>query len=172
MLDSKNGANFLSSEVVPIAADEPSIAELFTYVLGVVRRQIFVVLVLALLGGGAGAIFFVRAPPNYTATATLLINTRKIEIFQQPAVSDALSMQAVGAVESQVELLKSDELQLRVIKKLDLLEDPRFIGVGHPSFVRQLLHNLAPGYFTEPTRVPSRGGPSEPGSQRYLTNDS
>ncbi len=150
MLDPKNGASVLSSEPVPpIAADEPSIPESIAHVLGVVRRQIIVVLVFALLGAAFGGIFLQHAPQNYTAKATLLINTRKIEIFQQPAVSDALSMQAVGAVESEVELLRSDEVALRVIKKLNLLEDPRFIGGNGPSFVRQLLHKLAPGYFAE-----------------------
>ena len=154
MLDSKNGANFHRSERVPMAADEPSVAESLTYVLGVVRRQIFVVLVLMFLGVVFGAIFFVHAPQNYTATATLLINTRKIEIVQQPAVSDEMSMQTIGAVESQVELLKSDDVQLRVIKKLNLLEDQRFIGGNHSDFVRQLFHNIVPGYFRE-TPTPS-----------------
>jgi polysaccharide biosynthesis transport protein len=156
MLDSKNGANFLRSERVPMAADEPSAAESLTYVLGVVRRQIFVVLVLMVLGVVFGAIFFVRAPQNYTATATLLINTRKIEIVQQPAVSDEMPMQTTGAVESQVELLKSDDVQLRVIRKLNLLEDQRFIGGNRSSFVRRLFHNIAPGYFKE-TPAPSEG---------------
>ena len=101
MLNSKNPGNFLRSEMVPIPAEEPSAAELFAHALGVVRRQIFVVLVLALLGAAFGGIFFVQAPQKFTATATLLINTRKMEIFQQPTVSDELPMQAIGAVESQ-----------------------------------------------------------------------
>src|SRR5271165_3672181 len=117
MLDSKNRANVHPSEIAPIAADEPSAAELLANALGVVRRQIFVVLVLALLGAAFGGIFFVQAPQKFTATTTLLINTRKMEIFQQPAVSDELSIQAIGAVESQVELLRSDEIALRVIRK-------------------------------------------------------
>ena len=139
------------SEIVPIAAEEPSAAELFAHALGVVRRQIFVVLVLALLGAAFGGIFFVQAPQKFTATATLLINTRKMEIFQQPAVSDELPMQAIGAVESQVELLRSDEVALRVIRKLNLSEDLRFIqgkSFGK-SFVGRLLSNLAPGYYAE-----------------------
>ena len=127
MLNSKNRANLLPSEIVPMAADEPSASELFSHALGVVRRQIFVVLVLALLGAAFGGIFFVQAPQKFTATATLLINTRKMEIFQQPAVSDEMPMQAIGAVESQVELLRSDEVALRVIRKLNLSEDPKFI---------------------------------------------
>src|SRR5208337_5590353 len=105
MLDPKNGAGLLSSDPVPpIAADEPSISESIAYILGVVRRQIIVVLAFALLGAAFGGNFLLHAPPSYTATATLLINTRRIEIIQQPAVSDTLSMQTVGAVESEVEL--------------------------------------------------------------------
>ena len=155
MLDPKNGASFLSPEPVPaIVADEPSIAESIADILGVVRRQNIVVLVFALLGAAFGGIFLLHSPQNYTATATLLVNTRKIELFQQPAISDELSMQAVGAVESEVELLRSDEVALRVIKKLNLLEDPRFIAGNRPSFVRQLLHKLAPGYSAE-TLTPS-----------------
>jgi polysaccharide biosynthesis transport protein len=147
MLDSKDRENFLPPEIVPIAADEPSAAELIARALGVVRRQIFVVLVLALLGAVFGWIFFVHAPQTFTAKATLLINTRKIEIFQHPAVSDELPMQAVGAVESQVQLLRSDEVALRVIRKLNLSEDPRFIQ--GKSFVGQLLFNIVYGYHTE-----------------------
>ena len=57
MLDAKNQANLLPSETAPIAADEPSAAEIFARGLGIVRRQIFVVLVLALLGVALGAIY-------------------------------------------------------------------------------------------------------------------
>ena len=92
-----------------------------------------------------------QAPQKFTATATLLINTRKMEIFQQPAVSDELPMQAIGAVESQVELLRSDEVAIRVIRNLNLSEDLRFIegkSFGK-SFVERLLSKLAPGYYAE-----------------------
>ena len=57
-------------------------AETIAHCLGIVRRQIFVVLAFALLGGALGGIFFLRAPPKYTATVTLLAETRKIELVQ------------------------------------------------------------------------------------------
>ena len=151
MLDLKNRANLLPSEVVPFEADGPSTTEKFSHALGVVRRQILVFLILALLGSALGVIFFVQAPQKFTATATLLIDTRKIEIFQQPAVSDQLSMQAIGAVESQVELLRSDEVALRVIKKLNLAEDPRFIQ-GR-SLAGRLLSTIVPELFAETTKM-------------------
>ena len=59
------------------------------------------------------------------------------------------SIQSVGAMETQVELLRSDEVALRVIKKLNLSDDPRFIGSHHQSVLRSLLHSVAPGYFPE-----------------------
>ena len=98
-------------------ADEPSAAETIARGLGIVRRQIFVVFAFALLGLALGGIFFAQAAPKYTATATLLVDTRKMELVQQPAVYNDMSIQSIGAMESQVELLKSDEVALRVIKK-------------------------------------------------------
>jgi succinoglycan biosynthesis transport protein ExoP len=130
-------------------SDEPSTAEEITNVLGVVRRQIIVVIVLWLIGGIFGAIYFIKSTPNFTAVATLLINTRKMEIVQQPAVSDELPMQAAGAVESRVELLRSDEVALRVINKLNLAEDTRFTGADHQSLFQRLLHRFAPEYYAD-----------------------
>jgi succinoglycan biosynthesis transport protein ExoP len=125
-------------------ANGPSMAELFTYALGVVRRQMLVVLLFAMLGAGLGATSFLRATPPYTATATLLVDTHKIEVLQQSAVSDGLPIGAVGAMESQIELLRSDELALSVIKKLRLWDDPRFVGDGKPGILRGLLSRYFP----------------------------
>ena len=147
MLDAKRGADFLASELAPIAAHEPSVAETIARGLGIVRRQIFVVLVFALLGVALGGIFFFQATPKYTATATLLADTRKIELIQQPTVFDEATLQSLGAMETQVELLRSDEVALRVISKLNLSEDPRFIGGDSRSVLRSLLYRVAPGNF-------------------------
>ena len=83
MLDAKRGAYLVSSEPAPTAADEPSAAETIARGLGIVRRQIFVVLAFALLGVALGGIYVLKAPPKYTATVTLLADTRKIELVEQ-----------------------------------------------------------------------------------------
>ena len=126
------------------AADGPSAAELFTYARGVVRRQIVLVLLFAMLGIGLGVVTFLRASPPYTATATLLVDTHKIEVLQQSAVSEGMSIGAAGAMDSQMELLKSDQLALTVIKKLGLWDDPRFVGDGKPGILRRLLAKYIP----------------------------
>jgi succinoglycan biosynthesis transport protein ExoP len=149
MLDGKRGAYLVSSEPASIAADEPSAAETIARGLGIVRRQIFVVLALLLVGGAFGAIYILKSPPKYTATATLLADTRKIQLVQEPTVYNEASIQSVGAMETQVELLRSDEVALRVIKKLNLAEDPRFIGDRPLGVLRSLLHSVAPAYFAQ-----------------------
>lgn len=132
-----------------ITEEESSAADMFGFALGVARRQTLVVLLFAMLGAGVGAVSFLRAPPTYTASATLLVDTRKIEILQQPAVSSEMSIQSSGAMESQVELLRSDEIALAVIKKLSLWDDPRFVGTGKRGFVGTLLRKYLPVFSTE-----------------------
>ena len=149
MLDAKSGAYLLPTEPAPGVADEPSTAETIARGLGVVRRQILVVLAFAILGLAVGAVYVLKSPPKYTATVTLLADTRKIELVQQPTVYNEASIQSAGAMETQVELLRSDEVALRVIKKLNLSEDPRFIDSRRQNALGSLLRRLAPGYFPE-----------------------
>jgi succinoglycan biosynthesis transport protein ExoP len=149
MLDAKRGAYLLPSDLAPRAEHEPSAAETMARALGIVRRQIFLVLAFALLGLTLGAIYVLRSAPKYTATATLLADTRKIDLVQQPTVYNEASIQSIGEMETQVELLRSDEVALRTIKKLNLSEDPRFIGSYRQSVLQWLMHSIAPGYFAE-----------------------
>ena len=144
MLDAKRGAYLFPTEEGPTPAHEPSAAETIARSLGIARRQIFVVLVFALLGVALGGVYFLRATPKFTATAILLADTRKIELIQQPAVYNEASIQSIGAMETQVELLRSDEVARRVINKLNLSKDPRFIGDEHPGFLGSLLRVFVP----------------------------
>jgi succinoglycan biosynthesis transport protein ExoP len=129
--------------------NQPSTAETFAYALGVLRRQIFLVLVFAVLGTGLGVAVFFKAPPTYRATATLLVDTHNFDIVQKPAVSSDIPLVADGAMESQMTLLKSDEVALLLIKKLRLWEDPRFVGDGKPGIVRGLIDKYFPVFTLE-----------------------
>ncbi len=68
LLDMKRDQILPPSGVGTITAEEPSAAEMFAYATGVARRQIFVVLLFALLGAGLGAVFFIKSVHTYTAT--------------------------------------------------------------------------------------------------------
>src|SRR5271166_6128814 len=155
LLDMKRDQILPPSGVGTVTAEEPSSAEMLAHALGVARRQIFVVLLFALLGASLGSVFYMRAVPTYTATATLLVDTRKIDILQQPAVSSEMPIQSTGAMESQVELLKSDEVALAVIKKLQLWDDPRFVGDAKPGIVWGLIYEHFPVFSPERPPPPS-----------------
>ena len=144
MLELNRVHTSLDGRVDAITENEPSAAESFAYVLGIVRRQIFVVLLFATLGAGLGVFTFLKAAPTYTATATLLVDTHKIDVLQQPAVSSEMPIGSIGAMESQIELLKSDEVALSVIRKLRLWEDPRFVGDEKPGIARRLIGKYLP----------------------------
>ena len=127
-----------------ITEEESSAADMFGFALGVARRQTLVVLLFGMLGAGVGAVSFLRAPPTYTASATLLVDTRKIEILQQPAVSSEMSIQSSGAMESQVELLRSDEIALAVIKSLAFGTTPGSSEPGREVLLGRYYANIFP----------------------------
>ena len=67
--------------------------------------------------------------PKYAGVAALMIDTRRIQLFQQ--AQDSVTPDPVvdaAVVESQVEALKSERLATRVIQTLKLDLDPEFVG--------------------------------------------
>ena len=73
------------------------------------------------------AVYVLTARPSYTANAMLMIDSKRIQLFQPQSMFNDLPVDA-STVESQVEVLKSDTVALAVIKKLNLSDDPEFIG--------------------------------------------
>ena len=61
------------------------------------------------------------------ATASLLIDTKKVQLFQQQSMFSEMPIDA-GMVDSQVEILKSETIALAVIDKLHLDQDPEFVN--------------------------------------------
>jgi polysaccharide biosynthesis transport protein len=110
-------------------ADVASPAELLASVTSFVRRQFPIIVFVTFLTCALGALYVLTASPSYTAQATMIIDTRKVQIFQQPTVIGDNTINA-GMVESQVEILRSENISSAVIKELRLTEDPEFINSG------------------------------------------
>ena len=127
-------------------ADLPSLAETFDALLAYVRRQYWVVLGATALCLLAGLCYVLTAAPSYTALATMIIDTRKFQVFQQQSLVNDIPVDST-AVESQVEILKSENVALSVIKDLKLTEDPEFIGsnAGVAGAVFDFVSNLFVG---------------------------
>ncbi|MFC5345625.1 GumC family protein [Brevundimonas staleyi] len=89
------------------------------------RRRLKLFLALALLIFVLVLVFTLQATPLYTATASVMIDTRTEQVVDTQAVLSGLSADA-GMVDTEVEVLRSRQLAERVVTALKLDEDPEF----------------------------------------------
>src|SRR5690348_13157269 len=95
-------------------AEAPALADSFQSVLEFLRRQFRVIAVAVTTAVALGLIYALTTPPMYTATASLMIDTNKVQLFQQHSMFSDMPLDA-GMVESQVEILKSETIALAAI---------------------------------------------------------
>jgi succinoglycan biosynthesis transport protein ExoP len=80
-----------------------------------------------------GLVYLFTSPPRYTASTVIVIDTHKAQMFQnEPAFSDAPFDSS--EVDTQIEIIKSENIAASVIKDLHLNEDPEFID-PYPGFI-------------------------------------
>src|SRR5437764_2186196 len=91
-----------------------------------VRRQYVVIAVALAITTMLGIVYLITTPPSFSAFAKMIIDTRKVQLFQQQSVMGDLGIDSV-AVESQVEILKSQNIALSVVKENHLTENPDFV---------------------------------------------
>ncbi|WP_298277757.1 polysaccharide biosynthesis tyrosine autokinase [uncultured Bradyrhizobium sp.] len=108
-------------------AELPSLAETFDAFISYLLRQYWIILGTAGLCLFAGICYLMTATPSYTALATMIIDTRKFQAIQQQSPVNDVPVDS-SAVESQVEILKSENVALAVIRDLKLADDPEFVG--------------------------------------------
>lgn len=102
------------------------------------RRRLKLFLSLALLVFVAVLVFTIRATPLYTATSSVMIDTRTSRVVDSEAVLSGLSGD-VGVVDTEVEILKSRQLAERVVRALELEEDPEFnSALAEPGVLAQI----------------------------------
>ena len=143
--------------------------ETLALVVGFIRRQYLVIGLVTLLGIVLGVVYLINTPPSYTARADLIIDSRKVNLLpvQQQAIFGDFPLDD-AAVDSQVEVLKSENVALSVIKNLHLMQDPEF---NAPSGG---LMGAIVGFISNPigpivSLISNRTGSSEPTSEYELT---
>ena len=118
------------SESGPDAGAEPEVwsdAPIdFDLFLAAARRQARVLVVATIVGLLIGVAYIITAVPQYTATTDLLIDSQKDKNTFSPSISELTY--DLGAIDSQVEVLKSEKIALSVISTLKLTSDPEFMG--------------------------------------------
>lgn len=142
------------------APDVPSPAELYAAALVFLKRQYHVIIFVTLLVIGLGVVYIFTEPPRYTGTAELIIDTHRLQTFQQQSPVNVDLGIDTGLVDSQVEILKSENVSLSVIKDLHLAEDPEFVG---PS------GGIIAAIFGGISSITNIFSPAEPPSEYVLT---
>ncbi|MGA8293255.1 MAG: GumC family protein, partial [Rhodoplanes sp.] len=102
-------------------------SEMADIVFGFLRRRYVIILCASLVALASAAFYVFTTPRSFTAQASLLIDTRRIQVFDRPPLLGEMNMDFM-AMESQLQLLRSDNVALAVIRKLNLTEDPEFVG--------------------------------------------
>lgn len=111
-------------------ADYVSPDQVFRGIFAFLRRQYPIILMTLAAALVVGAAYLLIMRSTYTATATLIIDTRKIQAFQpQSALFSEVPIDS-PAVESQLEIIRSDNIARTVIRDLNLANDPEFSRYG------------------------------------------
>ncbi len=128
MLSRRTGADYGFAEAE--ASATASIPDLIERLTGFARRQYQVLLLGPAVAIAFALLYLLVTPAQYTATATLLIDSGTLRVLQnqlQPQGDIPLDTLQVG---SQVEILASRKIALAVVKDLKLAEDPEFLETG------------------------------------------
>ncbi len=93
--------------------------------IGLVRRQIWLILSTVLIIAGLAAVYVFLQTPIYTASTLILVDPRQKNALD-PESQMSLLPTDNARVESEVEILKSPSTQLDTITRLGLIKDPEF----------------------------------------------
>jgi len=106
------------------------------------RRRLKLFAAIAVLVLVVTVVVTARATPLYTATANLMIDTRKESVVDTTAVLSGLSADT-GVVDTEVEILKSRHLAERVVDVLKLQNDPEFNpALGKPGVIKSVVNGV------------------------------
>src|SRR5262245_8718115 len=100
-------------------------AEFYVAVVGFLRRQFCVIRSALLVSLALGAVYIFASPAIYTGRATLIVDASKTQLFQSQQSRGSLPVNS-AIVDTQIQILTSDDLALSVIKSLNLENDPEF----------------------------------------------
>jgi succinoglycan biosynthesis transport protein ExoP len=103
-----------------------SLGELFKVCVGFLQRQYRVIVLVFFAIMAVAVTYLFTTPSSFTGLAKLMIDARKVQLFQQQSVLGEAPPDP-GLIDSQVEVLQSENVALAVIKELHLTEDPEFL---------------------------------------------
>jgi len=127
--------------------DGPSAAEFYEECISFLRRRSGILAFSLLASAALGAAYLYAAHPSYTAQALLIVDAPKVQVYQAQSPQDAPVNSAT--VDTQIQIIESDDIALSVIKDLKLDHDPAFLADrgGLAASVKAKLVGLAQQAF-------------------------
>ena len=102
------------------------------------RNHASLILAVTIITLALGAVYALNSSPRYVASSQLIIESGRAipgqAVPQDPTIDTTIA-------DSQVEVLKSEAVHLAAIGKLNLLEDPEFVG-NRKGLIRRLLEGV------------------------------
>jgi succinoglycan biosynthesis transport protein ExoP len=118
----------------------------------ILRRHLWVILVVFAVGVGGTVVVVKRMPKLYTADASILIEPQRTQVSDLQAISPD-SQDVGGLVRTQIDILRSPALALGVVRALDLARNPEF--APRPGGLVSKLKTLLANIGREPGVAPS-----------------
>jgi polysaccharide biosynthesis transport protein len=129
----------------PEFRESPPLRNQIDFVFSFLRRRYLIILICLLLCLPVGALYLFLAPPTYTGSTMMMIESRSSQVLQKSAMGDLRPDPAW--IESQIGILKSQNVAAYVVKQLRLADDREFIrpnGVFDKLLARLGLGNPEP----------------------------
>ena len=104
----------------------------------VFRHQLRLIALITASSLALAVLYLLLAVPIYVATASVVIDMRKAQVLDPQLAARAEMSVTDDVVQTEIELLKSDNVARGVITKLHLIDDPEFAGYP-PGFFGSLI---------------------------------
>jgi polysaccharide biosynthesis transport protein len=119
-----------------------STAHNISRLLSFLRRQAKVIMAFCLAGGAVGILDLVMATPLYTASTSIMIDIRQVRALRDISSLPDSPTVATDELDSQLEVLRSEQVGLAVVKELKLWKDSAFIGTTAWGSVSAMLGTI------------------------------
>ena len=155
----------VEQRTLPASDEYISPAQLYDVTIGFLHRQFYLIGFVLLLILALGVVYILSTPPLYTSRAVLVIDSHRTPLFQSETPNASLPINST-AVDTQIEVLNSDNIALSVIEQLHLNQDPEFISPSDGVFGS--LVGLVTGAANSVTSLFSASTTGEPSSDELL----
>ncbi|MEO1144084.1 MAG: polysaccharide biosynthesis tyrosine autokinase [Cyanobacteria bacterium J06638_22] len=107
-------------------------------ILQVLRRRKWLIATVVLVGTLAAGMYGKQLTPEYTATASIMIEPEESQVIDVEAVRQGLSLDQTGTLGTQMRLLQTPAFAARVMEDLDLFNTPAYNPTLEEADVNEL----------------------------------